>query len=377
MRYHRILGLAAFAAPTTTYAEPTLSVTVTDGPTECADNEKVKSGDYVNMHYTGTIDESSETGEKGKKFDSSVDRGETFDAQIGVGQVIKGWDEGIAGLCKGAKATLIIPPDMGYGDHGAVGAIPGGATLNFAVEVIDITDSRLTPTQIPEDVYPEMTYTDLNQFLSVDILDMEETKLSVIVTDGPKECVDDDIVKSGDYISVHYTGTIDESSEKGEKGKKFDSSVDIGQTLDFPIGVGAVIRGWDKGIVGLCKGAKATLVIPPSMAYGTTGSGDDIPGFATLNFAVEVVNIRKGPPPGQKQSNMFDVINKDGNGYLSKEEVDAYFKEMGQADGAPPSLWEEEDKDNDGKITWEEFSGSKGDAPPSPSVPAPSNQGEL
>ena len=74
---------------------------------------------------------------------------------------------------------------------------------------------------------------------------------------------------------------------------------------------------------------------------------------------------------------MFDVINKDGNGYLSKEEIDAYFKEMGQADGAPPSLWEEEDKDNDGKITWEEFSGSKGDGPPSPSVPAPSNQGEL
>jgi len=68
------------------------------------------------QHYTGTIDQSSATGEKGSKFDSSRDRGATFDVQIGIGQVIKGWDEGIVGLCKGAKANLIIPPEMGYGD---------------------------------------------------------------------------------------------------------------------------------------------------------------------------------------------------------------------------------------------------------------------
>ena len=60
------------------------------------------------MHYTGTIDQSSATGEKGKKFDSSRDRGQTFDVAIGTGQVIKGWDEGIVGLCLGAKANLII-----------------------------------------------------------------------------------------------------------------------------------------------------------------------------------------------------------------------------------------------------------------------------
>jgi FKBP-type peptidyl-prolyl cis-trans isomerase len=92
------------------------------------------------MHYTGTIDESSETGEKGSKFDSSRDRGSTFDFQIGVGQVIKGWDEGIVGLCVGAKAKLIIPPEMGYGAQGAGGVIPGGATLNFDVEVVDISE---------------------------------------------------------------------------------------------------------------------------------------------------------------------------------------------------------------------------------------------
>jgi len=76
--------------------------------TKCDDAQKVKKGNFLKMHYTGTIDQSSATGEKGKKFDSSRDRGQTFDVAIGTGQVIKGWDEGIVGLCLGAKANLII-----------------------------------------------------------------------------------------------------------------------------------------------------------------------------------------------------------------------------------------------------------------------------
>ena len=67
-----------------------LKVNVYEGPTECDDRDKVQNGNYLKMHYTGTIDESSETGEKGSKFDSSRDRGQTFDFQIGKGQVIKG-----------------------------------------------------------------------------------------------------------------------------------------------------------------------------------------------------------------------------------------------------------------------------------------------
>ena len=128
MRCYQILALAALAAPALA-AE--LDVKVYEGPTECSDEEKVKSGDYLTMHYTGTIDETSETGEKGSKFDSSRDRGQTFDVQIGVGQVIPGWDKGIVGLCKGAKAVLVIPPEMGYGANGAGSTIPGGATVSF------------------------------------------------------------------------------------------------------------------------------------------------------------------------------------------------------------------------------------------------------
>jgi FKBP-type peptidyl-prolyl cis-trans isomerase len=96
------LGLVAHASAATEF-----SVTVYEGPKECEDADKVKSGDFLSMHYTGTIDKSSATGEKGEKFDSSRDRDQTFDFKIGQGQVIAGWDQGVIGLCKGAKVCSI------------------------------------------------------------------------------------------------------------------------------------------------------------------------------------------------------------------------------------------------------------------------------
>jgi peptidylprolyl isomerase len=87
------------------------------------------------MHYTGWL---YENGTKGKKFDSSVDRGQPFDFPIGTGRVIPGWDEGVATMKVGGKRTLIIPPNLGYGARGAGGAIPPNATLMFDVELLDV-----------------------------------------------------------------------------------------------------------------------------------------------------------------------------------------------------------------------------------------------
>lgn len=92
---------------------------------------EVKSGDGVSMHYLGTL-------EDGKKFDSSYDRGQPFETEIGVGQVIKGWDEGVPGMKIGGKRKLTIPYDMAYGERGIPGVIPPKATLIFEVELIDI-----------------------------------------------------------------------------------------------------------------------------------------------------------------------------------------------------------------------------------------------
>ncbi|WP_291850092.1 FKBP-type peptidyl-prolyl cis-trans isomerase [Bradyrhizobium sp.] len=94
-----------------------------------------KSGQTCVMHYTGWL---YENGQKGKKFDSSVDRNEPFEFRIGQRQVIAGWDEGVASMKVGGKRTLIIPPALGYGARGAGGLIPPNATLMFDVELLAV-----------------------------------------------------------------------------------------------------------------------------------------------------------------------------------------------------------------------------------------------
>ena len=92
-------------------------------------------GQKVTVHYTGWL-YNNET--QGGKFDSSKDRGDPFVFSLGAGQVIKGWDEGVAGMKVGGARTLIIPADLGYGARGAGGAIPPNATLKFDVELLGV-----------------------------------------------------------------------------------------------------------------------------------------------------------------------------------------------------------------------------------------------
>lgn len=95
-----------------------------------------KQGQKVSVHYTGWLDEGN--GKPGKKFDSSVDRGQQFSFIVGIGQVIKGWDEGLMGMKVGEKRRFIIPANLGYGFRGAPPSIPSNATLIFDVELFKI-----------------------------------------------------------------------------------------------------------------------------------------------------------------------------------------------------------------------------------------------
>ena len=94
------------------------------------------AGKTAVVHYTGWL---YENGAKGKKFDSSLDRGDPFSFRLGAGQVIKGWDQGVAGMKVGGKRLLTIPPELGYGQRGFPGAIPPNSTLVFEVELLGVS----------------------------------------------------------------------------------------------------------------------------------------------------------------------------------------------------------------------------------------------
>lgn len=134
-----LAGTAA-VAPTMTSAQTTGKTMTTSTGLKITDSKvgtgaSPQPGQICVMHYTGWL---YENGVKGKKFDSSVDRGQPFEFSIGRGQVIGGWDQGVATMKVGGKRTLIIPPELGYGARGAGGVIPPNATLMFDVELLGV-----------------------------------------------------------------------------------------------------------------------------------------------------------------------------------------------------------------------------------------------
>jgi len=143
-----VVTLAACNAQTTptsnqasTKGKPAMTTTITELQkidTQVGTGREAEPGFNVSVHYTGWLFDAAAKDNKGKKFDSSVDRGQPFNFGLGQGQVIQGWDEGFAGMKVGGKRTLVIPSEMGYGARGAGGAIPPNADLIFDVELLDV-----------------------------------------------------------------------------------------------------------------------------------------------------------------------------------------------------------------------------------------------
>ena len=214
-----------------------------------------KTGDKVKVHYIGTL-------EDGTKFDSSRDRNKPFEFTLGVGQVIKGWDEGVSTMKPGGKRNLIIPANLGYGSRTA-GKIPPNSTLIFEVELIEVMEAFVdTDFSLPG---PEkVTQSGLRM-----ILHKKGSGVQPI---------------AGQTVEVHYTGLL-------ETGSKFDSSHDRGRPFSFQLGQGRVIKGWDEAIALMSKGEKRTLIIPPEIGYGNRAMGKISPN-STLIFEVELIDFK-------------------------------------------------------------------------------------
>ncbi|XP_063244991.1 peptidyl-prolyl cis-trans isomerase FKBP14 [Bacillus rossius redtenbacheri] len=192
-------------------------------------------------------------------------------------------------------------------------------------------------------------------------------QLVVDVVYKPDECSAKS--KKGDMMTMHYVGTLDD-------GTVFDSSVKRDQPFSFQLGVGQVIKGWDQGLLDMCVGEKRKLTIPPELGYGDRGAGSVIPGGATLHFEVDLLTIGDSPPV----VNVFKEIDADQDKLLSREEVSEYLKkQMVAAETESPGendeisrmiedhdklveeIFQHEDKDKNGFISHEEFSGPKHD----------------
>jgi peptidylprolyl isomerase len=227
--------------------------------------KRAEAGQTVKVHYTGTLLD-------GKKFDSSRDRGEPFEFSLGAGQVIKGWDEGIAMLHIGDRAVLEIPAALGYGNQD-MGSIPPNSTLLFDVELVDIVmPFDLTRSDI-QTTASGLKYYYLNK------------------GNGRKP-------ETGNRVTVHYTGYL-------TNGKKFDSSRDRNQPFVFKTGENRVIKAWEEGISMLGAGDHAIFICPPNIAYGERAMGP-IPANSTLVFDVELLDVTEAAKPQP-----FDIAGKE------------------------------------------------------------------
>ena len=235
------------------------------------EGEPCPAGAKVKIHYTGWLS-------NGTVFDSSKDRGEP--ATFELGGLIEGWQEGIPGMKRGGIRKLVIAPEKGYGSQDTGnGKIPANSTLIFEVELLDFSPgpkSRRSP--IP---------TDLTRLSDGTLPNAEDAGLKPIGDSGLRyrdlKEGDGPVVKAGDRVTVDYIGW------RHSDGGLFDSSFQGPRA--FTTSLADVVPGWQQGIPGMKVGGIRKLVIPPELAYGSRGAGDDIPPNATLVFEVEVLGI--------------------------------------------------------------------------------------
>jgi FKBP-type peptidyl-prolyl cis-trans isomerase len=235
----------------------------------------VKKGDFVLVNYLGQLWNS------GQPFDNSFDRGQPFGVKVGAGEVIKGWDQALAGQKAGSRIEMAIPPDLAYGAQGQPPTIPPNSTLVFVVDLLNSTAARAAKGAVqPQNdaTLPKVGTNTDDKAPSIDVPKAPAPKNLVakyiIEGTGPA-------VKSSDTVIVQYKGVL------WDGGKQFDSSYDRGQPAVFALH--QVVPGWAEGLTGKKVGSRVLIVVPPSLGYKSQGYPPAIPPNATLVFSVDIL----------------------------------------------------------------------------------------
>jgi peptidylprolyl isomerase len=229
--------------------------------TEAGSGEIARPGDRVAVHYTGTLAD-------GTVFDSSYERGQPIEFVLGQGMVIPGWEQGIALMREGGKATLIIPPQLAYGPQGSPPTIPPDATLTFEVELVEVFAAP-APVEVGDADYTE-TETGLKYY------DMETGAGQTPVV--------------GDRVLMEFAAWLDDGTFLG-------SSDQSGGPLVATLGIGQLFPGWEEGVLSMQEGGTRQLVIPPALGYGEQGAGNIVPPNATLIWQVTLLNVIEARVP--------------------------------------------------------------------------------
>jgi len=232
--------------------------------------EKADSGDVVYVHYVGKLAD-------GTPFDESYSRKEPLRFPLGVGRVIKGWDEGIQLMHVGDSAQLTIPPEIGYGERD-MGQIPPNSTLIFTVKLVKL-EKAIKPYNVA----------------GLDTISLDSGLKYILVKKGKGRLKS----KDGDRVKMNYVGYL-------ANGKKFDASFDRSGPLSLVLGRHQVIKGWEMGLQNMKVGEKRRLIIPYQLGYGEKGHPPVIPANSDLVFDVEMVGLFPDAIPKP-----FDVAGMD------------------------------------------------------------------
>jgi len=235
---------------------------------------EAKTGDLVSIHFKGWMvpkDTASElfsdwsadqTKSKLSLGDSKM-RNQPIKFILSTGSFIKGTDEGIVGMKTGGIRTMIIPSKLAYGEAG-VGFIPPNTDLKVVIELLEVKDKGVAEKWDVDSTLFKTTASGL--------------KYAIISQgEGPA-------VEAGKVVTVHYSGYL-------QDGTLFDSSIERDEPIQFVVGQGQVIPGWDEGMLLLKKGDKAKFIIPPQLGYGEMQL-EKIPSNSTLIFDTEIVDVK-------------------------------------------------------------------------------------